>query len=34
VHVHLPGGTVTVDLREGRAVLSGPVAEIARGETV
>jgi diaminopimelate epimerase len=34
VRVHLPGGTVTVDLREGRANLSGPVAEIARGETV
>lgn len=34
VRVHLPGGTVAVDLREGRAILSGPVAEIARGETV
>ena len=34
VRVHLPGGTLTVDLREGRAVLSGPVAEILRGETV
>ena len=34
VRVHLPGGTVTVDLRDGRAVLSGPVVEIARGETV
>jgi diaminopimelate epimerase len=34
VRVHLPGGTMTVDLREGRAVLSGPVVEIARGETV
>lgn len=34
VRVHLPGGTVTVDLREGRAILSGPVEEIARGETV
>jgi diaminopimelate epimerase len=34
VRVHLPGGTVAVDLREGRAILSGPVTEIARGETV
>jgi diaminopimelate epimerase len=34
VRVHLPGGTVTVDVREGRAILSGPVAEIAVGETV
>ncbi len=34
VHVHLPGGTVTVDIREGRAILSGPVVEIAVGETV
>jgi diaminopimelate epimerase len=34
VRVHLPGGTVTVDVREGRAVLSGPVAEIAHGATV
>ena len=34
VRVHLPGGTVTVDIREGRAILSGPVAEIAVGETV
>jgi diaminopimelate epimerase len=34
VRVHLPGGTLTVDIREGRAVLSGPVAEILRGETV
>ena len=33
VSVHLPGGTLTVDVREGRAVLSGPVAEIFRGET-
>jgi diaminopimelate epimerase len=33
VRVHLPGGTLTVDIREGRAVLSGPVAEIFRGET-
>ncbi len=34
VRVHLPGGTLLVDLREGRAVLSGPVAEIFRGETL
>ena len=34
VRVHLPGGTLTVDVREGRAVLSGPVVEIFRGETV
>lgn len=34
VRVHLPGGTLTVDLREGRAVLTGPAAEIFRGETV
>ena len=34
VSVHLPGGTLTVDIREGRAILSGPVAEIFRGETV
>ena len=34
VRVHLPGGTLTVDVREGRAILSGPVAEIFRGETV
>ena len=32
VRVHLPGGTLTVDIREGRAILSGPVAEIFRGE--
>ena len=34
VRVHLPGGTLTVDVREGRAILSGPVAELFRGETV
>ena len=34
VHVHLPGGALEVDIREGRAVLSGPAVEIARGETV
>ena len=32
VRVHLPGGTLVVDVREGRAVLSGPVVEIFRGE--
>ena len=32
VRVHLPGGTLVVDVREGRAVLSGPAAEIFRGE--
>ena len=34
VRVHLPGGTVTVDIREGRAILSGRVVEVAVGETV
>jgi diaminopimelate epimerase len=34
VRVHLPGGTLTVDVREGRVVLSGPVVEIFLGETV
>ena len=34
VRVHLPGGTLVVDIREGRAILSGAVAEILRGETV
>ncbi len=34
VRLRLPGGTLVVDLREGRAVLSGPVAEVFRGETV
>jgi diaminopimelate epimerase len=33
VRVHLPGGTLTVDIREGRAILSGPAVEIFRGET-
>jgi diaminopimelate epimerase len=31
--VHLPGGTLEVDIREGRAIVSGPVVEIFRGET-
>jgi diaminopimelate epimerase len=34
VRVHLPGGTLHVDIREGRAIVSGPVLEIFRGETV
>jgi len=34
LRVHLPGGTLDVDIREGRAIVSGPVAEIVRGETV
>ncbi|HLF67798.1 MAG TPA: diaminopimelate epimerase [Gaiellaceae bacterium] len=34
VRVHLPGGTLLVDVREGRVVVSGPVTEIFRGETV
>ena len=34
VRVHLPGGTLNVDVREGRAILSGPAAEIFRGETI
>jgi diaminopimelate epimerase len=33
VRVHLPGGTLTVDIREGRAIVSGPAVEIFRGET-
>jgi diaminopimelate epimerase len=32
VRVHLSGGTLVVDVREGRAVLSGPAVEIFRGE--
>ncbi|MGI8886074.1 MAG: diaminopimelate epimerase [Gaiellaceae bacterium] len=34
LRVHLPGGTLDVDIREGRAIISGPVVEIFRGETV
>ena len=34
VRVHLPGGALEVDIREGRAVLGGPAVEIFRGETV
>ena len=34
LRVHLPGGTLLADLRDGRAVLTGPAAEIFRGETV
>jgi hypothetical protein len=32
--VHLPGGTLLVDIREGRATLSGAVTEILQGVTV
>jgi diaminopimelate epimerase len=32
VRVHLPGGTLVVDLREERAILSGPAVEVFRGE--
>jgi diaminopimelate epimerase len=32
VRVHLSGGTLTVDIREGRAILRGPAVEIFRGE--
>lgn len=34
VSVHLPGGRLEVDIREGRAILSGEAVEIFRGETV
>jgi diaminopimelate epimerase len=34
VRVHLPGGMLTVDIREGRAILTGPAVEIFRGETL
>jgi len=34
VRVHLPGGTLEVDIREGRAVVRGPVVEVFRGGTV
>ena len=34
VRVHLSGGTLHVDIREGRAILRGPASEIFRGETV
>ena len=34
VRVRLPGGTLRVELREGRAVLGGPAEEICRGELV
>ena len=34
VRVHLPGGVLTVDVREGRAILRGPAVEIFQGETV
>jgi diaminopimelate epimerase len=32
VRVRLPGGSLTVDLRQGRAMLEGPAEEICRGE--
>lgn len=31
--VHLPGGTLTVEMAEGMAWLTGPVAEVFTGET-
>ncbi|HSI96805.1 MAG TPA: diaminopimelate epimerase [Gaiellaceae bacterium] len=31
--VHLPGGTLGVDIREARAILTGPAVEVFRGET-
>ncbi len=34
VRVHMPGGTLDVDVREGRAILTGPVVEVFRGVTV
>lgn len=34
VRVHLPGGTLTADIREGRAIVIGPAVEVFRGETV
>ena len=34
VRVHMPGGTLSVELREGRAILRGPAEEIFRGELV
>jgi diaminopimelate epimerase len=34
VRARLPGGTLDVDLREGRAILTGPAEEICRGELV
>lgn len=34
VRVHLPGGVLDVDIREGRAILSGEAVEIFRGELV
>jgi diaminopimelate epimerase len=32
VRVHMPGGTLVAELREGRAILRGPAQEILRGE--
>ncbi len=34
VRVGMPGGTLAVDLRDGRAILEGPAEEICRGELV
>jgi diaminopimelate epimerase len=34
VRVRLPGGTLVVELRDGRAILTGPAEEICRGELV
>jgi diaminopimelate epimerase len=34
VRVRLPGGVLGVDVREGRAILSGPVREVFSGETI
>jgi diaminopimelate epimerase len=33
VDVHLPGGTLTVEVIDGRAWLTGPVAEVFTGQT-
>ena len=33
VHVHVPGGEVTVDIYEGGSRLTGPSAIVATGET-
>ena len=32
VRVRMPGGPLTVDLRDGRGILTGPAEEICRGE--
>jgi len=33
VHVHVPGGEVTVEIYEGGSRLTGPSAIVATGET-